>query len=159
MQLSTKSITAGVLNAMGDLLAQLTVDADKPFDWKRLGIFTFLGVALVGPALHAWYGVLGRLVTSTGSKAGLMRMALDQFVMAPFFISGTVAAVMFLEGKGHDIKSKLSNDLFTIVRSNWLLWVPFQFVNFGFIPAHLQVLAANCVALIWNVYLSYASHS
>ena len=53
---------------MGDLLAQLTVDADKPFDWKRLGIFTFLGVALVGPALHAWYGVLGRLVTSTGSK-------------------------------------------------------------------------------------------
>ena len=73
-----------------------------------------------------------------------MRMALDQFVMAPFFISGTVAAVMFLEGKGHDIKSKLSNDLFTIVRSNWLLWVPFQFVNFGFVPAHLQVWWADC---------------
>lgn len=74
-------------------------------------------------------------------------MALDQFVMAPFFISGTVAAVMFLEGKGHDIKSKLSNDLFTIVRSNWLLWVPFQFVNFGFVPAHLQVWFSGFIQL------------
>lgn len=23
----------------------------------------------------------------------------------------------------------------------------------------VQVLAANCIALIWNVYLSYASHN
>lgn len=71
MQLETKAVTAGVLNALGDVLAQLTVDRDKPFDWKRLGIFTFLGVALIGPALHAWYGVLGKLVTATGSKGQL----------------------------------------------------------------------------------------
>lgn len=70
-------------------------------------------------------------------------MALDQFVMAPFFISGMVASVMFLEGKGPEIKTKLSNDLFTIVKSNWFLWVPFQFINFGFVPAHLQVRIAS----------------
>lgn len=157
--LLTKSVTAGVLNGLGDVLAQVTVDKHRDFDFKRLAIFAFLGVAMIGPMLHAWYGVLGRVVTSTGPKAGLMRMVLDQFVAAPFFIGSVVAAVMVLEGHGEQVGPKLRRDLFSIVRSNWALWVPFQFLNFGYIPAQFQVLAANCVALVWNVYLSYASHN
>lgn len=67
-QLLTKSVTAGVLNGLGDVLAQVTVDKHRDFDFKRLAIFAFLGVAMIGPMLHAWYGVLGRVVTSTGPK-------------------------------------------------------------------------------------------
>lgn len=38
------------------------------------------------------------------------------------------------------------------IKSNWMLWVPFQFVNFRFVPPHLQVewgllLAALCCCL------------
>lgn len=68
-----------------------------------------------------------------------MRMVLDQFVAAPFFIGSVVAAVMVLEGHGEQVGPKLRRDLFSIVRSNWALWVPFQFLNFGYIPAQFQV--------------------
>lgn len=41
-QLATKAVSAGVLNGVGDAIAQLIFEKDGKFDWKRLGIFTFL---------------------------------------------------------------------------------------------------------------------
>ena len=31
--------------------------------------------------------------------------------------------------------------------ANWKVWVPFQFLNFRFVPVNLQVRAANVIAL------------
>ena len=42
--------------------------------------------------------------------------------------------------------------------ANWKLWVPFQFLNFRFVPPQLTVAAANCCAVVWNVILSLLSH-
>jgi peroxisomal membrane protein 2 len=72
------------------------------------------------------------------------------------------------------------------VLANWQLWIPFQFLNFYFVPQKFQVfedalfiscisvlcvfvaspacwiffqvLAANFVALAWNVILSFKAH-
>ena len=39
----TKAVTAGILNGFGDILAQISFSQEgQGFDWKRLGIFTFL---------------------------------------------------------------------------------------------------------------------
>lgn len=43
--------------------------------------------------------------------------------------------------------------------ANWKLWVPFQFINFRFVPPQLQVAAANVCAVVWNVILSLLSHT
>lgn len=48
-----------------------------------------------------------------------------------------------LQGKGHEVKSKLRNDLKPTVIANWKLWVPAQFVNFRLVPPHLQVSKAH----------------
>jgi hypothetical protein len=138
---------------VGDVIAQLGFGDGAPFDLRRLGVFTFLGLTLIGPALHVWYGTLSRLVTATGSLGALGRMAADQLVFAPFFLSSIIASIMALEGHAAEVPPKLRRDLATIVRSNWALWVPFQFLNFRFVPVHLQVLASNVVALAWNVYM------
>jgi protein Mpv17 len=42
--------------------------------------------------------------------------------------------------------------------ANWQLWIPFQFLNFRFVPQNYQVLASNVVALAWNVILSFKAH-
>ena len=42
LQVLTKSVTAAVLNAVGDVLAQKWIDGSAQLDWKRLGKFTFL---------------------------------------------------------------------------------------------------------------------
>ena len=49
-----------------------------------------------------------------------------------------------MQGERHHIRSKLKRDLRPAVITNWQIWVPFQFVNFRFIPLHLQArLLAN----------------
>jgi hypothetical protein len=114
---------------------------------------------LIGPALHVWYGSLGSIVKAGGNSGALLRMAVDQLAFAPVFISTILASIMALEGKGAEAPARLRRDLPDIVRSNWLLWVPFQFVNFRFVPPQLQVLMANMVSLIWNTYMSWKSHA
>lgn len=43
IQVATKALTAGILNGFGDILAQVSFSENgQAFDWKRLGIFTFL---------------------------------------------------------------------------------------------------------------------
>eukprot|EP00887_Chlorella_sp_A99_P003864 scaffold11.g3864.t1 len=121
--LATKAITAAALNGLGDVIAQLQFEKDGAFNWRRLGVFAFLGLVLIGPALHAWYGKLGVVVKATGTKG---------------------AAIMALEGHAADAPAKLRADLPTMVRSNWLLWVPFQFVNFRWVPPQLQARLLLC---------------
>jgi hypothetical protein len=41
-QVFTKAWSAALLNALGDVLAQKTVDKNDTLDYKRLGIFTLL---------------------------------------------------------------------------------------------------------------------
>lgn len=48
-------------------------------------------------------------------------------------------AMHTLQGKSHEVKNKLRNDLKPTVIANWKLWVPAQFINFRMVPPHLQV--------------------
>ncbi|KAK9818021.1 hypothetical protein WJX72_005807 [[Myrmecia] bisecta] len=155
----TKAVTAGLLNGLGDVFSQKYVEKNSTVDLKRTGIFTFLGCVLVGPTLHFWYLTLSRLVTTPGTPGALMRLGLDQLVFAPIFISTFFASLLTLEGHASAIPAKLRQDLKDAVITNWKIWVPFQFLNFRFVPQNLQVLMANIVALGWNTYLSYASHT
>ena len=144
----------------GDVLAQVWLGEEgESFDLKRLGIFTLLGMVFIGPVLHVWYGTLAKLFTGVGTATAVSKLAMDQLLFAPVFIGSIISLIMILEGHGDQVKDKVNNDLFTIVKSNWALWVPFNFLNFRFVPQSLQVLASNGMALIWNTYVSWASHT
>lgn len=156
----TKSVTSGILNGFGDILAQIWLGEEgQNFEWKRLGIFTLLGMVFIGPVLHVWYGTLAKLFTGVGTATAVSKLAMDQLLFAPVFIGSIISLIMVLEGHGEDVPAKLKGDLFTIVKSNWALWVPFNFINFRYVPQSLQVLASNGAALLWNTYVSWASHS
>ena len=75
------------------------------------------------------------------------------------FIGSFFAALGALEGKSlPQIGARLRDDLPSTVRSNWILWVPANFVNFRFVPVPLQVAFSNFVALFWNTYVSFVSN-
>ena len=38
------------------------------------------------------------------------------------------------------------------------MWIPFQFLNFRYVPANMQVLAVNAGCLVWNVIMCFLSH-
>ena len=89
----------------------------------------------------------------------LTRLAADQLLFAPLFVGTFFAALLTLEGRPRDAAAKVRADLPAALKANWALWVPANFVNFRFVPPHLQVLFANGVALVWNTYLSIVSNA
>ncbi|XP_057545069.1 protein sym-1-like [Amaranthus tricolor] len=155
----TKSVTSALLNLIGDVICQLVIDKVPSLDYKRTCTFTFLGLALVGPTLHYWYLYLSKLVTMPGASGAFVRLLLDQFFFAPIFIGTFLSALMTLEGRPSQIVPKLKQEWFASVVANWKLWIPFQFLNFRFVPQQFQVLASNFVAVIWNVILSFKAHT
>ncbi|KAK9906532.1 hypothetical protein WJX75_003389 [Coccomyxa subellipsoidea] len=153
----TKAWSAALLNALGDVLAQLVVDKKDKLDYKRLGIFTILGFTIIGPPLHYWYSSLGKVAVG-GLTGTFVRMALDQLLWAPIFLTSIIAAQFTMEGKSNEVVPKLKQDMKAILITNWKVWIPFQFFNFNFVPQKLQVLASNVMALAWNIYMSSMSH-
>ncbi|KAL0421684.1 UNVERIFIED_CONTAM: protein SYM1 [Sesamum latifolium] len=154
----TKAVTSSFLTLVGDLICQLLIDQVPSLDMKRTFIFTLLGLVLVGPTLHFWYLSLSKLVTAPGASGAFLRLLLDQFLFAPTFIGIFLSTLVTLEGKPSHVIPKLQQEWFSSVLANWQLWIPFQFLNFRFVPQQFQVLAANFVALVWNVILSYKAH-
>ncbi|XP_057812358.1 protein sym-1-like [Salvia miltiorrhiza] len=154
----TKAVTSAFLTLVGDLTCQLMIDQAPSLDLKRTSIFTLLGLVLVGPTLHFWYLSLSKLITTPGAYGVLSRLVLDQFLFAPVFIGIFLSTLVTLEGRPSDVIPKLQQEWFSSVVANWQLWIPFQFLNFRFVPQQFQVLAANFIALVWNVILSYKAH-
>ncbi|XP_076911268.1 protein sym-1-like [Bidens hawaiensis] len=154
----TKAITSALLTFVGDLICQILIDQVPSLDIKRVSLFTFLGMALVGPTLHFWYLYLSKLVTTTGASGAFIRLIIDQFIFAPAFIAVFLSTLITLEGRPSQVLPKLQQEWVSSVIANWQLWIPFQFLNFLFVPQQFQVLAANFIALVWNVILSYKAH-
>ncbi|KAG6580864.1 protein sym-1-like [Cucurbita moschata] len=153
-----KSVTSGILNALGDLICQLVFEEAPTADLRRTFRFSLLGLALVGPALHFWYLYLSQLVTLPGASGAFLSLLLDQFIFTPVFLGVFLAGLVTLEGRPSCIVPKLQQEWFSSVVANWKLWIPFQFLNFRFVPQQFQVLAANVIALAWNVILSFKAH-
>ncbi|XP_050205645.1 protein sym-1 [Mercurialis annua] len=154
----TKALTAAVLTLIGDVVCQLAIDEVESLDIKRMFLFTFLGLALVGPTLHFWYLYLSKVVTLQGASGATVRLLLDQFLFSPIFIGVFLAALVTLEGRPEQVIPKLQQEWVSVVIANWQLWIPFQFLNFRFVPQQFQVLAANAIALVWNTILSFKAH-
>ncbi|CAL5356757.1 unnamed protein product [Camellia sinensis] len=154
----TKAVTSAFLTFIGDLICQVMIDQVPSLDLKRTFLFTLLGLVLVGPTLHFWYLSLSKLVTLPGASGAFLRLLLDQFLFSPLFIGLFLSTLVTLEGRPSQVVPKLQQEWFSAVLANWQLWIPFQFLNFRFVPQQFQVLAANVIALVWNVILSYKAH-
>ncbi|GAB4843990.1 hypothetical protein Ancab_013954 [Ancistrocladus abbreviatus] len=154
----TKAVTSALLTFIGDLICQVAIDQVPSLDYKRTFLFTLLGLVLVGPTLHFWYLYLSKLVMVPGASGAVLRLLLDQFIFSPIFIGVFLSTLIVLEGRPSEVVPKLQQEWFSSVIANWQLWIPFQFLNFRFVPQQFQVLAANFVALIWNVILSFKAH-
>ena len=155
--LLTKSLTSLVITAAGDVGCHLLIE-EGPFDFKRLFIFSGMGLVVVGPALHFWYGALNKIVPMQTTAGALYRLGIDQTIFAMPFIATFMSTVMVLEGKTEEIPNALRANWWSAVQTNWMIWIPANFLNFRFIQPRFQVLFANCVGFIWNSYLSFASH-
>ncbi|CAM6058313.1 unnamed protein product [Sphagnum tenellum] len=158
----TKAITAAILNFLGDFFCQLVIEKDGKVDVKKTAVITFLGLVLVGPMLHIWYLTLRKVFTAMGVKGTVIWLLLDQsfshlrivhLTSSPSFSRIGNQQLLQIASFGFHFSSLIS------------LWCPNHYRRLvktleTSLPFHLPFVAfANVVALAWNIYLSFASHT
>ena len=85
------------------------------------------------------------------------RVLVDQIAFAPPFIAAFFVAAATLEGRADDAPRRLREGWASAVLANYSLWPAAQMINFGLVPAAMRVVFSNCVGVVWNMYLSYAT--
>ncbi|ORY54576.1 uncharacterized protein BCR38DRAFT_453520 [Pseudomassariella vexata] len=153
--LLTQSITTAVLFATGDITAQQVFEKKgiEKHELARTGRMFLYGGAVFGPAATTWYKFLSRKVVLQNKNAEIAaRVACDQLIFAPTFISIFLSSMAVMEGGSP--KEKLQKSYIPALSTNYLVWPFAQMVNFKMVPLNGQVLFVNVISIGWNCYLS-----
>ncbi|KAG8962855.1 Protein required for ethanol metabolism [Tulasnella sp. 419] len=153
--LVTSIATSFTLFSAGDVLAQQIVEKKgTDHDWIR-----------------TTYKLIDRVKLQSKASTIASKVALDQFCFAPLaiglFFTGTTlleraipspsSTKVTQEPWDEAVSAKLSKSYLTTLQANWLLFIPFQTINMGFVPLQHRLLAVNVISLFWNTYLSLAA--
>uniref|UniRef100_A0A8C5S4H7 Mitochondrial inner membrane protein Mpv17 n=1 Tax=Laticauda laticaudata TaxID=8630 RepID=A0A8C5S4H7_LATLA len=143
-------ITAGTLMGAGDVISQQMIERrglSEHSGWRTLKMMS-IGFCFVGPVIGRWYQVLDRLVLGKTRMAALQKMLLDQVGFAPCFLACFLTVAGTLNGLS--------------LKENWSklkeIWPAVQVANFYFIPLNYRLPVVQCVAIIWNSYLSWKAN-
>nr|KAF6329077.1 mitochondrial inner membrane protein MPV17 [Pipistrellus kuhlii] len=143
-------LTAGSLMGLGDIISQQLVERRgvRKHQISRTLTMASLGCGFVGPVIGGWYKVLDRLIPGTTKVDALKKMLLDQGCFAPCFLGSFLSLIGALNGLS--------------ARDNWAklrrLWPAVQLANFYLVPLYYRLAVVQCVAVIWNSYLSWKAH-
>lgn len=111
----------------------------------HLGIWWHLiNQVIFAPMAGTWFQFLQRrIVLSNPSTTIAARVALDQFLFAPFGLSVFFAATSLM--KGEEPLQKIQESLIPTYKVNLMLWPWVQFVNFTLVPLQYRLLFVNTV--------------
>lgn len=103
-----------------------------------------------------WYRLLAKYVGMKGSLVTVKKVALDQLLFAPFCIAGLMSVLFTIQGQPpKQTINIIKKDYTDILIANYKLWPAVQLVNFYIVPLNYQTLVVQCVALLWNTYISW----
>ncbi|XP_047447947.1 peroxisomal membrane protein 2 [Mugil cephalus] len=159
----TKSVTSGILSALGNLLSQILEArkkakngaAVKEIDVAGASRYAIYGLLVTGPVSHFFYQLMEVWMPITDPYCIVKRLLLDRLIFAPGFLLIFYFVMTILEAKGWaDFEKKMRSSYWTALKMNWKVWTPFQFININFVPVQFRVLFANVIALFWYAYLA-----
>ncbi|KAF0876338.1 TF3C2 factor, partial [Crocuta crocuta] len=157
----TRVPCTGSLMGLGDIISQQLVERRglREHQTGRTLTMVSLGCGFVGPVVGGWYRVLDRLIPGTTKVDALKKMLLDQGGFAPCFLGCFLPLVGALNGlSAQDNWAKLRRDYPDALVTNYYLWPAVQLANFYLVPLHYRLAVVQCVAVIWNSYLSWKAH-
>ena len=172
-----QAVTAGCIASVGDLICQTKEghrfnwwlkmfgnrEADSSnyplkagYDWMRTGRLAAFRLFIFGPCYSIWLRHLHRNVSFPSKwRTVTTQIILDQFLMAPPFLSGFFMFMSLSEGNSLDQSvERTKSTLWPTVKVNWCFWIPVQLINFGFVPKGLQVAFVSTIQVGWNAWLS-----
>lgn len=111
-----------------------------------------------GPVIHYFHSFLENYVfrgrNQSSPRIVFSKLFIDQFLFAPLFTAVYFYFCALAEDSYiSDTTKKIQRELWSIMRSNWAVWIPANFVSYYFVPFDLRVLFGSIIGLFWNAYL------
>ncbi|KAI6045112.1 hypothetical protein EDC04DRAFT_200431 [Pisolithus marmoratus] len=164
----TLALTGGILNAVGDIVAQVSQNATSEDHQRRPGwdaartLRFFCFGCGISPLLGRWNVFLERrfpLCRRRSHKINFgalsKRVAADQLVMAPFGLVLFIGCMGAMEGRSLDqIRERYSDMYSTALLTNWKVWPMAQLVNFRYMPLPFRIPFQSTCGVFWTLYLS-----
>ncbi|KAI0768511.1 hypothetical protein BD413DRAFT_126857 [Trametes elegans] len=169
---TTLAFTNGALNALGDVVAQLTQRVversedrrqERPYNIPRTLRFFAFGFGM-GPVIGRWNFFLEKHfpLRSLGGNTGKVslralarRVGADQLFMAPIGLGLFIGSMGVMEGRSAKHIEQRYKDLYKpALIANWQVWPLAQLVNFRFMPLPYRVPFQSTCGVFWTLYLS-----
>ncbi|KAL4507039.1 hypothetical protein ABPG72_001832 [Tetrahymena utriculariae] len=170
-------LSTGFLFGAGDLLTQQIDryyerkehEGDSnyqvnPINKMRIAHMCLYGLTFMGPFSYVWYThALPKIapITIEACKSQLFKkIAIDQVVGSGIQYSSFLVAMTLLGGQSISENSKkIKEDFVQCCISDVFVWPWVQFLNFRYVPIHMQALYVNFVSVFWNAYISAIHHT
>ncbi|XP_041885375.1 protein Mpv17 isoform X2 [Corvus kubaryi] len=177
---AAQALTAGALMGAGDVIAQQLVEQRGlrghhcPRTLKMMAIgFCFVpwtgpvpwSRSSIGQACPCGPGLEQGHVTSPGGPP------CDQggqvLLLTPWLLQGPVVGNWYrildrlIPGNTKVVAVKkmvLDQDYMDALMTNYCIWPPVQIANFYFVPLQHRLAVVQCVAIVWNCYLSWKAN-
>mmetsp|Transcript_18957 Transcript_18957/g.26758 ORF Transcript_18957/g.26758 Transcript_18957/m.26758 type:complete len:286 (-) Transcript_18957:230-1087(-) len=165
--IATKSVTAGTIFALSDFAAQRLEsrggqnDDDKTqMDWKRTIASGLVGLLYFGPAAHAWYGMIFKILPGTSLISTLQKATLGQMLFGPSFTCIFFAVALLQSGSftlGNWV-TKIRQDLPGAWLAGCGFWPLVDIISYSFLDPQWIPLFINTCSFVWTIYLSLVSN-
>lgn len=159
---ATGVIFTGLKTSAADIFAQKVIERRENMDWTRHAVFCTFGFAYLGGFQYYLYNIkftqwCGPITKTFGHRATApIKTAIDQFIHHPFLYFPTFFAMKAVVS-GKPLSSaveKYRTEIWDSVKALWAVWIPFQLINFAFVPRHFRVPYAAGVSFGWTIILS-----
>lgn len=122
---------------------------------KRFITLSAFGFLYHGPSGHYFYNWLDNLIPGSDGKAVASKVAFDQIVWCPVFMTVFFTYLGLVNGDSFaTIGTKIKNDLFSAMQGSWKVWPIVHAVNFKFISTKHRLVFINGVQVAFNMFLS-----
>ncbi|KAK0578185.1 hypothetical protein LWI29_006450 [Acer saccharum] len=154
--LRTKAITAGVLSAISDIVAQKLSGIQK-LQLRRLLLKVLFGVAYLGPFGHFLHIILDKIFKGKkDTKTVAKKVVLENLTSSPwnnlFFM---VYYGMVIEGRPWmQVKTKIKKDYPSVQYTAWTFWPVVGWINHQYVPLQFRVIFTSAVAMFWGIFLN-----
>ena len=133
------------------------------FSWRRAGGMVTFGVLVNGFWCTLVYPLYRRALPAfwlaTPLREGVGSCFIDEFLHLPFVYSPAFFYITGLvQGDSLDeCTETIREGWLTSLIATWLIWIPLQTLNFGFVPPANRVLVLNVGCLVYNVQMDFIS--
>ena len=168
---STNVVSAALLCALSDWIAQTLEPSSTKFDRERWLWMVAWGATVSGAFVYFWLQFLGRLypLARTSLSQLVCMVATDMVLETTLLNSGFFAFVIWTRvepklrigrsperrgWKRSQLMDKYRTDLFETIKRATFFWTCVQTLNFRFCPPRYGALLVNVAFVFWTTYLS-----